>query len=308
MPCYSPLKGYRASNGGIVFKREKSLNGQSFEVPCGKCIGCRLDYSRDWAVRCKHEARMNEKNMFITLTYNNENLPENGTLVKKDFQDFMKRLRKTTDNKIKYFHCGEYGEKTKRPHYHALIFNYEMEDKIPWVNRNGNQTYISEDLTRIWSKGITEIGQVTWKSAAYCARYITKKVYGEEAEKHYASEIQINKKTGEMTVIKTLQPEYTTCSNRGGGIGRSWYEKYKSDIWNNGCVTIIDGERPFKCSVPRYYTEILKKEQPEKYEKFKSKQLEFAKQNRDNNTSHMLKMREKYAQKRAKKLVRKIEE
>ncbi len=110
MTCYSPIAGYRsrtagtAGGYGIVFKKEQS-NGQKIEVACGQCIGCRLDKSKEWAIRCVHEAQMHEANCFITLTYNAENLPSDGSLVKEHFQKFMKRLRKTTPQKIRYFHC-----------------------------------------------------------------------------------------------------------------------------------------------------------------------------------------------------------
>ena len=117
MPCYYPLQGWRSKeltkNGkrAIVFDRKKGYVDQPLEVPCGQCIGCRLDRSRDWALRCIHEAQLHEDNSYITLTYDDDNLPANASLDKSDFQKFMKRLRKSLgDKKVRFFHCGEYGE------------------------------------------------------------------------------------------------------------------------------------------------------------------------------------------------------
>src|SRR4051794_29862641 len=100
MPCFRPLKGYRArvtnpdtGKRSIVFNARKGFNDLPVDLPCGQCIGCRLERSRQWAIRCSHEAKLHEENCFITLTYAPEHLPPGGTLVVKDFQDFMKRLR-----------------------------------------------------------------------------------------------------------------------------------------------------------------------------------------------------------------------
>jgi hypothetical protein len=115
MPCYHPIEAWyskstnESGKRSLVFK-EKLGQGQSIEIPCQKCIGCKLEYSRQWAIRGTHENQMHEESYFLTLTYNEENLPQYESLQKADFQDFMKRYRKAiAPRKIRYFMCGEYG-------------------------------------------------------------------------------------------------------------------------------------------------------------------------------------------------------
>jgi len=108
MPCYSPITGYRSKEinptgkRSIVFNPAKAeQRDQALQISCGQCIGCRLERSRRWAVRCMHEAQMHRYSCFLTLTYSDEFLPSDGTLVLKDFQDFMKRLRKRVVNQVR---------------------------------------------------------------------------------------------------------------------------------------------------------------------------------------------------------------
>ena len=165
MPCYYPLHGYRAKvkepsgKRKIVFNPKYGIQDETVDIPCGQCIGCKLERSKNWAIRCVHEASLHQDNSFITLTYNDEYLPENGQLVKKDYQDFMKRLRKQ-HGKVRYYYCGEYGNQydedgeqiTKtyivngkekqvptigRPHFHACLFGMDFPDKELWTVRNG---------------------------------------------------------------------------------------------------------------------------------------------------------------------------
>lgn len=212
-------------------------------IPCGQCIGCRLEKSRQWAMRCVHEAQLHEAKCFITLTYDNHHLPRGGTLIKKHFQDFMKRLRKRFNGNIRYFHCGEYGEASKRPHYHALIFGTDFPDKkFHTRNAQGDTLYTSELLAALWGHGFCSIGQFTFETAAYCARYIMKKVTGPTAPKHYRV---CDLETGE-TIEKI--PEYVTMSLKPA-IGALWFDKFHSDIYpDDFCVM-----RGKKLPVPRYY-------------------------------------------------------
>ena len=156
MSCYSPLIGYRSrftnpSTGkrNIVFSLREALDDQVIKIPCGQCIGCRLKRSASWAIRCVHEASLHEKNCFITLTFNNEWLPKDGSLDVRDFQLFMKRLRKKYGEGIRFFHCGEYGEKFRRPHYHACLFNFDFPDREIWSVRRGFELYTSESLAEL---------------------------------------------------------------------------------------------------------------------------------------------------------------
>ena len=251
MPCYSPLKGFvNLETGGIVFKRS-SLAGKAREVACGQCLGCRLDRSRDWASRIVHEASMYDDNCFITLTYDEEHLPSDGSLNKKHFQDFMKRLRKKfPERRIRYYHCGEYGEKLDRPHYHACLFNFDFRDKEFFNERDGNTLFSSEILEKVWGRGFCTIGELTFQSAAYCARYVTKKVTGRESQEHYL-------RCDEYGVAFWLEPEYSTMSRRPG-IGKFWYEKFKGDVFpSDECP--VPGVGVLK-KVPRYYLQQLEKQ------------------------------------------------
>lgn len=190
MACYSPVTGYRAKQPNpitkkrsVVFNTRDGVQDETVTFACGQCIGCRLERSRQWAIRCVHEASQHERNCFVTLTYDDKHLPADRSLKLRHFQNFMKKLRKKYGAGIRFFHCGEYGEKFRRPHYHALIFNHDFDDKILWSKNRGSPLYISESLDSLWEFGFATIGDVTFESAAYVARYITKKVNGELAKK-----------------------------------------------------------------------------------------------------------------------------
>lgn len=242
--------------------------------PCGQCIGCRLEKARQWAMRCMHEAQLHEECSFITLTYNNESLPYyevNGklvpTLCKEDFQRFMKRLRKKiTPREVRYYACGEYGDRLGRPHYHAILFGYDFEDKN--VLHQGavrsfkktfqksivdNTLYTSETLEKVWGFGFVTIGEVTFESAGYVARYCTKKITGKRAIAHY----------------KGKEPEFALMS-RMPGIGKEWFEKYQTDVYPKDFVTL----RGIKMQPPRYYDDLLEKQSQNIYNRVKEARLE----------------------------------
>jgi len=264
MQCLKPLTGYRSANlnpngkRSIIFTPSGSMSRTPITLPCGQCHVCRLQKSKDTAICAVHEAQLNEANCFITLTYSPENLPPLGTLVKKHFQDFMKRLRaKYSPRKIRYLQCGEYGEKLNRPHYHACLFNFDFADKKYWKTHNEEKYYISEELTEIWGLGHCVIGDVTFESAAYVGRYITKKRNGPRYRHHYEV---VDHSTGEILGEKL--PEYATMSQ---SIGRDFYAKYKKDIYPNDEV-IIDHRATLP---PKRYDRFLEKENPELFEEVK---------------------------------------
>lgn len=213
-------------------------------------MGCLIGRSRDWAVRCMHEASLHRDNCFITLTYAPEFLPEGGTLVKKHFVDFMKRFRKAVSVPLRYFHCGEYGDKLSRPHYHAIIFGYTFPDQevIDFDKKTG-VIRTSKLLRSFWGMGHVTVGDCTWESCAYTARYVLKKKFGAGASKHYD---QIDKSTGE--IIRRI-PEYTTMSRRGG-IGQVWFEQNIGDVFPSDEI-IMTGNKRFR--VPRYYDKLYAK-------------------------------------------------
>lgn len=242
------------------------------EVPCGHCMQCRLNHAREWSARIMAEAKMSERNCFITLTYSPENLPKNGQLVKRHYQLFMKNLRskysghqpiyglKSSNgrNPIRYYMCGEFGEQTSRPHYHACLFNFKPYDlKYSSTNRQGDKLYTSETLTKLWGLGQVWIGELTSQSADYVARYVTKKFKGDVLEKaeHYR---RIDEETGE---IIDLEPEYA-CMSRMPGIGVPFFEKWQTDF-HQGKIHVFkkDGQRIIR-KMPRHFERLLEKVEP----------------------------------------------
>lgn len=228
-------------------------------VPCGQCIGCRLERSRQWAIRCMHEASLYEHNSFITLTFNDEHLDPIGSLRKSDFQNFMKRLRKAiSPERVRFYHCGEYGSKGGRPHHHACLFGYDFKDKELWRIRNNVPLYTSKFLDSIWSLdgkqlGFCTVGDVTFESAAYVARYIMKKQLGDP--EYYGD----------------LVPPYTTMSRRPG-VGSKWFDKFGSDVYPDDFV-VIRGQ--LRVKPPKYYDSIFDCENPTEMRKVKrSRQVE----------------------------------
>lgn len=202
----------------------------------------------------------------------------------------MKRLRYQQAPKIiRFYHCGEYGEKNKRPHYHTLLFNHDFSDKIPYSETQGTPLFISENLTQLWGKGFCTIGEVTFDSAAYVARYIMKKITGNKAKEHYKS---LDTETGE---IHNIVPEYTTMSRRPG-IGTGWYDKFKPDVYPDDFI-IINGK---KMRPPRFYDDLYKKGEPDNFEITKHERLERAKDQEDDNTYDRLVVREKVTKARLK--------
>ena len=287
MPCYKPLDAWRTtettSNGkkAIAFKRSANTT-TPLTLPCGQCIGCRLDRSLVWAIRCVHEAQSHTQNSFITLTYAPEHHPTDGSLIKWHFQDFMKRLRKHSyPQTIRYFMCAEYGENFSRPHYHACLFGIDFPDKDPIRESEGIILYNSATLDKIWGMGYTSIGDVTFETAAYTARYITKKITGKNAHDHYQTTCQ---HTGNLI---TLEPEYTNMSLRPG-IGKQWYDKYKTDLYPSDFA--IHKNRKIK--IPRYYDKIMELEGGD-LETIKRKRKQQARKLLKENTPERLAAREK---------------
>lgn len=289
MPCYKPLDAWRTTENTannkkrIVFKKSENSTTK-IQLPCNMCIGCRLDRSLVWAIRCVHEAQLHDQNCFITLTYSDQHLPQDGSLIKYHFQDFMKRLRKKTSSNfqtVRYFMCGEYGEKLSRPHYHACLFGIDFPDKEIFKEQEGILTYTSELLDSIWGKGFCTIGEVNFDTAAYTARYITKKALGQQKEQHYY-------RTCSHTMnLVAIEPEYATMSLKPA-IGKDWYETYKSDIYPSDYL-IHQGK---KIKVPRYYDKLYELESDD-IEQIKFQRRQKARKRLSENTPERLAVREK---------------
>lgn len=242
MACFRPLKGFRILPDGGFFTSEHSCRGHDYapmNVACGQCIGCRLDRSLHWGVRCVHESKMHKRNCFVTLTYDDEHLPltRDGlpTLVKKDLQDFNKRLRFHRGS-FRFYACGEYGTRTRRPHYHVCLFGMDFEDKKLISDAKGYPEFDSKILRKIWTAGNSRIGELNRETACYTARYICDKITGDLADSHYLGR----------------EPEFNTMSNKPG-IGATWLYKFWSDVYPSGKVVSNGMPR----NPPKYYDKLL---------------------------------------------------
>ena len=306
MPCYKPLDGYASAyvnptgKTRIVFNPAKAANPREIiPIPCGRCIGCRLETAKEWALRCTHEAQLHKHNQFVTLTYSPEHMPENAGLKHSDVQKFMKRLRKGLKQKIRYFMCGEYGNicvkhggwidepvdnkpqckvcRTGRPHYHLVMFNLHLPDRYLWYVRDGYRYYRSPTIEKYWHLGSSEVSDVSFQSAGYVARYSLKKQTGKRKKQTYGII-----KDGVITEEQIPQP-YTRMSLRPG-IGYDWYQKYKSDLFPHDYAVTPDGRQ---MAVPTYYRNLLKEEDPELAEQLREARLEKAKANPDNTEARL---------------------
>lgn len=310
MPCYHPLRGFPVaitdkgkpkyrivdydthhaecdSCGNWTFRKDSKLSPFSCQVlyqedsvvvPCGQCIGCRLEYSRQWANRCMLELQYHDSAYFITLTYDDLHVPtrfyghpETGealpslTLRRRDLQLFFKRLRKAhPDDRIRFYAAGEYGSNTMRPHYHAIVFGLHLSDLQP-VSRSklGYQYYSSAELQRAWSisptnggnqyssgevipLGFVMCGQVTWETCAYTARYVTKKLTGNASEYYN---------------IFNIDPPFTAVSNKPG-LARQYYEDHP-DLFEHEYINISTPTGGRKFRPPKYFDKLFDIDQPE---------------------------------------------
>lgn len=292
MPCYHPIQAFYDRELKKVYfshiPRVALLTHldaiEEVKLPCGKCIGCRLERSRKWAMRCVYEAQLHDENSFLTLTYAPENLPSNGSLCKRHLQLFMKRLRKAyPGGKIRYFACGEYGEKFSRPHYHVILFgfcppDFKKKRKLPvssnsplaaWFgssvdprtlslveNKESNlMVCYSPQVEKIWGLGKVAVGEVSFESCAYVARYCLKKVNGDKAKAHYGDRL----------------PEFVVMSRRPG-IAGDWFDRWKDDVFPaDKCFA-----RGVPCKPPRYFDKLFEKISPGDFEQLKLARKAFA--------------------------------
>lgn len=225
---------------------------------------------------------MHEKNCFLTLTYDDEHLPENNTLVKSDLQKFFKRLRKQHGS-FRYYAAGEYGDNTQRPHYHVIVFGLDFSEdrKKHSTNVQGNILYTSPSLAKIWKFGHSSIGAFSYTTAAYTARYVMKKVSGKRADNHYS---RINLTTGECY---ELVPEFSLVSLRPA-IGATWYNKFKSDTFPSDFL-VHEGK---KHSVPRFYYNRLQIESEQMFKQVRIKRIIEREKSAHDNTAVRLHVRE----------------
>lgn len=238
-------------------------------IPCGQCMGCRIDYSRQWANRMMLELGYHKDAWFVTLTYDNAHLPltvskpdengevvELGTLCKRDFQLFMKRLRKATGQDLRYYCSGEYGSTTARPHFHAIIYGLHLPDddlSDSGKSMDGFRYYRSKIVETAWSArarghendksfpisliGMVCVAPVSWETCAYTARYVAKKVNGKLAEVYDRN---------------NLVPEFSLMSRRPG-IAYQYYLDHKKEIYDGDVIFLRTPQGGRKIKPPRYY-------------------------------------------------------
>lgn len=299
MPCYHPMLAYRkrgSSDKPIIAHAKVDVkervyplstrNPMAYEtltLPCGQCIGCRLDYSRGWANRMMLELPYHETAYFLTLTYDDDHVPmdmylsvdddgfdddgvvDDGaihkhlslTLRPDDLRDFIKRLR---DNqayhharKISYYAVGEYGSQTARPHYHAIIYGLRLDDLEPFGGANGYTYYRSPTIERLWTYGFSSVCNVSWETCAYCARYMLKKQKGATADVYQRY---------------SLHPEFSRCSLKPA-IGKRWYDDHKDEAYDYDEIYLATAKRGVRFKPPHYFDKLFDLEQPEKLQQIK---------------------------------------
>lgn len=275
------MKAYKTHDGNIKFEYCADSHTE-LQLPCGQCIGCRLNHAESWAVRMVHEAQMHDQNSFVTLTYDDKHIPQDGNLNYEDVTKFIKKLRSTIKYneiahqipqvKFKYYRVGEYGEKFSRPHYHIIIFGFDFSTKLIydgienerriWRTKDERRYYISSLLTKLWGLGHAEIGEVDYRTCMYVAKYVTKKINGGLKQSHY----QRITDTGE---IISVVPEKASMSRRQA-IGKQWLENYWTDVYPED--TCIHEAKRLK--VPKYYDKWLEKNNPKLLEEVKSSREE----------------------------------
>lgn len=311
MPCYHPLTGYygnKVNDSGkrsLVFNATQALLPEPVFIPCGRCIGCRLDRSLSWALRCMHEASLYEDNTFLTLTYDDDHLPHGGSLCLSDIQNFMKRFRQyISPKKIRFFQCGEYGDQFARPHYHTLIFGYKFTDvvKEDVPSDTGFSLYYSPSLKSLWPLGMHKIGEVNFDSAAYVARYVLKKWAKADLvdDKLYDAMVEYSRAvrrgeaaprgkdffSGKKSFYDGKKEEFVTMSRRPG-LGQGWFDRFSSDIYPGG-FALVKGK---KVKPPKFYDSQYEILSPLEYAKIKGFRVDRAMRDPDN-TPYRLAIRE----------------
>lgn len=292
MPCTRPRSAFQDADGRVSFEGP----GRPLQLACGQCQFCRLQRSADWATRITHESQLHERNCFLTLTYRDDALPEGQGLSLRDWQLFAKRFRSDV-GPFRYYMCGEYGEQTNRPHYHACIFGEDFSEDRELVSRNHQDDLVfrSDWLDWLWKKGGCRIGNLTTQSASYVARYCMKKATGALADQRYE---RVNTETGEVVRVRS---DFATMSLKPG-IGAGWFEKYSNDVFPEDQV-VINGERR---KTPRYYDKLLERRDAAQLEQIKAKRVERAEVHKEDLTPERLMVRERVLSARLGRLQRSV--
>jgi len=239
--CLFPVRAEKQE-----FGRPKLDPEGSIQLPCGKCYECISKRAVDWATRCRHEISLHNENCFLTLTYDDENLPS-FLIVKKEFQKFIKKLRKKTKSKLRYIVSHEYGGKTGRPHHHAIIFGYNPDNQI--YNReapSGEPLFVSKDIDKLWTHGYHSIGTANEKTAYYIASYSLK------SSKHHIT----NPTNGEIITVQDSMD-----ASKRPAIGALFFRKNYQQLLDT------------KAQLPRYYKKLLERHHPDLHEEYENESL-----------------------------------
>lgn len=220
-------------------------------VSCGQCIECRINYSRSWMVRMMCESYFWDKISFLTLTYRDACLTYGNllpSLVPRDLQLFIKRLRKRLGIRVSFYACGEYGDTTRRPHYHLILFGEDFSfDRVPSrKSKSGFPMFTSPTLDKVWGLGDCFISDASHEAMQYTAGYVLKKLTG---------------KMSEFYELNGIEPEFSRAS-RNPAIGKRFFDRFSSEILSHDFVRIAD----FKTAVPSYFNRLYKRDNYYKYE------------------------------------------
>lgn len=274
MSCYRPLLGVQdgvnPSGKPHISVKPHGTDPAPFEqsgfetmpIRCGQCIGCRIDYSREWANRLILELQDHDQYLchFVTLTYDDSSLNDrcfvigeddqpHYSLNKRDLQLFMKRLRNRVGSGVRFYAVGEYGDQSQRPHYHLILFNCPLSDydsKLIGKSKLGFEYRSSSLLERVWPYGYNIIAPVTWESCAYTARYMMKKLKGDS--RHVYDYFGVEKPF--------------SVASRKPGLGKAYYENH-SDLSEVAYWSIAAGDSSKHVPPPAYFKRLFEKDQPE---------------------------------------------
>ena len=274
MKCFNPIKALRTPDNDIIFSSDESLGISELMIPCGQCIGCRLQKAETWAIRMIHESQFHDENCFITLTYSDEYLPFDGSLDYSHPTKFLKRLRSFLksngyEQEISYYYAGEYGDQLGRPHYHMILFGFDFSSPLTYkgtINEKvlqfetdkGHKYYTSTLLTDLWSLGHANLSNVTYDTCMYTSKYVTKKMTGAYQMSHYQ---KVHSLTGEFVEVL---PEQARMS-RKYPIGKKWIESFWKDAYPSDFI-IYENK---KLKVPKYYDKWLEEKFPTLYDQIK---------------------------------------
>lgn len=264
MPCYAPVTVTVRRTPGVPGHRG-SLD--ELEVGCGKCLGCRSDQARQWAIRMHHQSQIATSSYFVTLTYSDENMPEGSSLEPDHLKSFWKKLRQDRQRdyakrfpklpmgeinrraSFQYYACGEYGPSTLRPHYHLALYSLDLLDLYPWRDSDSGPVFRSPYLESHWQLGNVEVSKLGFGASAYIAGYVREKL---ETPINYD---RVDPTTGETWEV---QPIFARMS-RNPAIGLEWLKRFWSDVYPRDLIAIQGRES----KPPRYYDRVMEDHKPD---------------------------------------------